>query len=319
MAQQTDMPLHELRAYKPELTKPEDFDEFWDRSLEELALTPIEYSLARVAYPSRRAELFKVSFTGFKGAAIEGWLAIPAGERKLPGIVTYHGYNWSPDGDIHETVNLCLQGYAVLHMSTRGQQGESSDNVISPHGSIAGWLTKGIQHPEHYYFRGVFMDAVRAVEVLSAIPEVDSGRIAVAGASQGGGIALAAAAFSPIPVVACADYPGFTNFERVIDTADTMPYQELNEYFRRYSDPAIEQQARKTLAYHDIMNIGTRIRCHTFMTVGLVDNITPPSTIFAAYNHLNCSKEISVHRYHGHEFIPGAHRRKLETLLERLY
>ncbi|WP_310735602.1 acetylxylan esterase [Cohnella herbarum] len=46
--------------------------------------------------------------------------------------------------------------------------------------------------------------------------------------------------------------------------------------------------------------------------------VTPPSTVFAAYNHLQCPKDISVHRYHGHEFIPSAHTRKLQTLRERL-
>ncbi|TXK76737.1 acetylxylan esterase [Paenibacillus sp. N3.4] len=28
----------------------------------------------------------------------------------------------------------------------------------------------------------------------------------------------------------------------------------------------------------------------------------PAPTVFASYNHLKCSKEISIHRYHGHEF-----------------
>ncbi|HPU42547.1 MAG TPA: acetylxylan esterase [Acetivibrio clariflavus] len=30
---QYDMPLEELKKYKPQLTKQPDFDEFWDKSL----------------------------------------------------------------------------------------------------------------------------------------------------------------------------------------------------------------------------------------------------------------------------------------------
>lgn len=41
------------------------------------------------------------------------------------------------------------------------------------------------------------------------------------------------------------------------------------------------------------------------MCFGLVDTITP-STVFAAYNHLTCDKEIAVYRYYGHEGIPGS-------------
>jgi len=33
MAQLYDMPLEELKKYKPALTKQKDFDEFWEKSL----------------------------------------------------------------------------------------------------------------------------------------------------------------------------------------------------------------------------------------------------------------------------------------------
>ncbi|WP_239619281.1 acetylxylan esterase [Cohnella mopanensis] len=314
------MSLEELRNYRPRLTKPDDFDAFWEHALEELSETPVQV-LERipVEYPSDRVRVFRIAFAGFRGARIEALLALPAAETgTLPGLVTYHGYNWSPDGDIHETATMALHGYAVLHMLVRGQQGGSADNVVPSHGHVIGWLTKGILSPEQYYYRAVYMDAVRAVEVLASLSEVDALRIGVAGTSQGGALTLAAAAFSSIPIVACADYPGFTNFERILDFAFDEPYREFGEFFKRNSDPEVEEQARRTLAYHDIMNIGMRIRCHTWICIGLVDTVTPPSTVFAAYNHLQCPKDISVHRYHGHEFISNAHTRKLLTLREHL-
>lgn len=149
---------------------------------------------------------------------------------------------------------------------------------------------------------------------LLLFKEVDSDRIGVTGGSQGGALTIAAAALSNIPKVAVSIFPYLSNFNRAIDTAPSGPYNELNEYFRKYSDRAIEDNAKITLSYFDIMNLASRVKCHTWMCVGLVDEITPPSTVFAAYNHLKCSKEMVVFRYFGHEFIPGTVVPRLETL-----
>lgn len=318
MAQLYDMPLEELRNYKPELTKQSDFEEFWQNTLARLAEVPADYRLTPREYPVKGVRVFQISYAGFENANIDGWLAIPEGSGPHPGLVLYHGYNWAMDGGIHDTVNWALKGYTALHMLVRGQQGKSVDNIVSSTGFVCGWMSKGIQSPEEYYYRAVYMDAVRAVEVLASIPEVDTTRIGVTGGSQGGALTLAAAALSKIPVVAASEFPYLSHFERAIDFTPQGPYLELNEYFRRYSDPKIEEQAKKTLSYFDIMNLAPRIKCNIWVCIGLVDEITPPSTVFAVYNHLECPKELEVFRYFGHEYISGAVEPKLKMLMKSL-
>ncbi len=318
MAQPYDLPLEQLRTYKPEPTRREDFERFWQSSLDRLAEIPPDYDLTPYDYPARGVRVYEITYRGFNGASIGGWFAVPDRTGPHPGLVIYHGYNWAADGNLHDTVNWALHGYAALHMFVRGQQGHSVDNIVPTHGNTVGWMTKGIQSPEQYYYRAVYMDAVRALEILASMDEVDSSRIGVTGGSQGGALALAAAALSPIPKAAAADYPYLSHFERAIDVTPKGPYLELNEYFRRYSNPAIEETARATLSYFDIMNLAPSITCPTWISIGLVDEITPPSTVFAVYNHLTCPKDISVHRYFGHEYIPGAHEAKLRMLMRHL-
>lgn len=318
MNQPYDLSLEELKVYKPALTREPDFEEFWDMTKKELAKTPVKYELQPYDYPSRGVKVFRLSYPGFMDANIDGWFAIPDGPGKYPGIVLYHGYNWAADGDIHETVDLALHGYAVLHMLVRGQQGKSVDNVVTSHGNTSGWMSKGILSKDEYYYRAVYMDSVRAVEILASMSDVDTDRIGVIGGSQGGALTLAAAALSDIPAAAAATYPYLCHFNRAIDITPAMPYLELNEFFRRYSDPEVEVQAKRTLTYFDIMNLAPMIKCPVLVASGLVDNITPPSTIFAAYNHMACPKEIAVYRYHGHEFISGFVEKRLRMLMKYL-
>ncbi|MEW9700341.1 acetylxylan esterase [Paenibacillus sp. SI8] len=318
MGQPYDLPLDQLYTYKPDLTCQPDFNDFWEKTLAELKEIPLQYELTPYDYPVKGARVYRIQYAGFAGAHIDGWLALPDREGKHPGVVMYHGYNWAFEGNLHDTVNMALHGYATLQMFVRGQHGNSQDNIVSSNGHSSGWMTKGILNPQEYYYRAVYMDAVRALEVLASLEAVDANRIGVIGGSQGGALTLAAAALSPIPVVACADFPFLSHFERAIDITPNGPYYELNEYFRRNGDPAIEVTAKRTLTYFDVMNLTPRITCHTWVCIGLIDDITPPSTVFAAYNQLTCSKDLSVHRYFGHEGIPGAAEKKLRILLNHL-
>lgn len=318
MLQPYDLPLEQLRTYKPELTRQTDFNEFWSDSLKELSNIRLNYTLTPLNFPVKGVKVFTINFTGFNNANIQGYFAIPDKAGPHPGLLIFHGYNWCFDGNVGDTVNWALHGYAAFQVLVRGQQGYSSDNVVSSTGFTSGWMTKGILNPNEYYYRAVYLDAVRALEVLASIDNVDASKIGVHGGSQGGALTLASAALSDIPVVAVADEPFLCNFERAIDVALSNPFNEINDFFRRNTAPEIEIQAKKTLSYFDIMNLAPRIKCHTWVSAGLIDDIVPPSTVYAAYNHMVCSKEISVHRYFGHEYIPTTVIPKLGTLMKYL-
>jgi cephalosporin-C deacetylase len=81
-------------------------------------------------------------------------------------------------------------GYAQLVMDTRGQgDGATADPDPGANPQVPGFLTRGIADRDAYYYRRVFVDAVRAVDAARGHPLVDPDRVVVAGGSQGGGIA----------------------------------------------------------------------------------------------------------------------------------
>lgn len=313
MPQSYDMPLDQLRDYRPSFTRRGDFTQFWDQSKAELAGIPTDVTLRCVDYPADGVKLFELTYAGFGGARIRGWYATPDKPGSHPGLVLFHGYNNMYDGGLHQIVDWALRGYATFGMLVRGQQ-QSEDLSPTPYGHSVGWMAKGILDKDTYYYRGVYMDAIRAVEVVANLDEVDADRVAVTGQSQGGGLALAIAALSKIPKIAMADYPYLCHFERAIAIAPTGPYLEIPQFFRRNSGEEIEQQALQTLSYFDVMNLAPWISCPTLVSIGLQDEITPPSTVFAAYNHITAEKEVKVYKYFGHEYIPAFYTEKLRFL-----
>ena len=303
-----DLPLEELRVYEPDRTAASDFDAFWSETLAEQAEVPLDVRVERVDYPAVGADVYRVMYDGWHGARICGWYLVPHGEGPFPGLIQYHGYSGSK-GDVHAYLMWALQGYAVFAVDVRDQSGDSTDPGPYSSGHVTGWMTKGISDKEEYYYRGVYVDCVRALDVMAERPEVDASHIGLMGGSQGGGLTLAAAALDTRPAVALPEIPYLCHFRRALDVVATMPYQEIAHYIKLHPDR--EEQVWHTLTYFDNLNLAGRVRCPVLMDVGLQDDICPPSTIFAVYNHLACPKELKIYPFHKHESVEAHWEHKL--------
>ena len=63
----------------------------------------------------------------------------------------------------------------------------------------------------------------------------------------------------------------------------------------------------RTLAYFDGRNFAARATVPALFSVGLEDQITPPSTVFAAYNEYAGPKEMRVWPFNGHDAAEDEH------------
>lgn len=298
-----DMPLEQLKQYKPPTYAATDFDSYWSSTINAAVRQPLNAELIPVNLPSRGVETFAVRFDGFEGGRVAGWYLRPMTTEKVPGLCVYHGYSGRGPRPL-ELMNIAFQGIAVLSMDCRGQNGQSQDAAVYPEGHVAGWMTKGIRNPSKYYYRYVYADAVRALELLAHRDEVDEKRLAVTGASQGGGLTLAVAALSQRPILAMADIPFLCDFRRAVAITPAGPYPEIAHFCKAF--PAEVDQAFLTLSYIDNLNLASRIRCRTVISNCLWDDICPPSTIFGVYSHISAEKSMNVYPYHKHE-VPYEH------------
>ncbi len=306
----TDLPLAELERYRPDVEEPADFTAFWDDQLRRAGVHDLDVQTSRVSTPLRTVEVHDLRFSGYGGTPIAAWLLLPAHrDGPLPAIVELASYGGGR-GHPHDRLVWSAAGYAHLIMDSRGQGSSSNEGVTADPqdlGSPAapGYLTRGILDPATAYLTRLFVDAARAVEVARGLEVVDPARIGVAGVSQGGGLALAAAHLAgPVSAVIAA-VPFLAHIRRAVDLTDEEPYAELASYCTAHPDHV--PQVFATLAYHDVVNHARRLRAPTLITTGLADVICPPSTAYAAANHHGGEVTVLAYPFDGHDG-GGSHR-----------
>jgi cephalosporin-C deacetylase len=300
-----DLSLEQLQSYKPERSEPVDFDSFWQSTLAETRSHPLDPRFIPVDAGLKTLEVFDVTYAGFAGQEIKGWLLLPRDrDGRLPCVVEYIGYGGGRGSPLN-WLTWPSAGYATLVMDTRGQgstwqPGHTPDP--EPEGSNPshpGFMTRGVLDPKTYYYRRVFADAVRAVEVAQSHPAVDAAQIAASGGSQGGGITLAAAGLTAEIKVVMPDVPFLCHYRRATQLVDTLPYGEITNFCKVHRDRV--EQVFRTLTYFDGMSFAARTHGSTLFSVGLMDTICPPSTVYAAYNHYAGPKRIKIYEYNNHE------------------
>ena len=113
---------------------------------------------------------------------------------------------------------------------------------------------------------------------------------------------------------AAIDVPFLSHWRRALEVTDAHPYHELTRYLAVHRDRV--DQAFRTLSYCYWLNFAARASAPALFSVGLRDEICPPSTVFAAYNHYAGPREIRVWPYNGHEAGERTHQAARYAFLE---
>lgn len=172
-----DLPLVAVAPVAPPATdEPANFDPFWLQTLaahRDIEVAPV---LTPASTRARDLTAESVTFAGFEGRPVTGWLITPAGAGSaLPGLVELRPAGRAAGRDLEW---LASAGFAHLVVEL------PADDLDDP------------------YNRGVFTDAVRAVQALRTLERVDPSRTAVLGSGTVAAAVVAAAGL--LPDLACA-------------------------------------------------------------------------------------------------------------------
>jgi cephalosporin-C deacetylase len=246
-------------------------------------------------------DVFDVRFPGWNGEPVAAWLLLPAGaDEPLPVIVKFLGYSGGR-GLPTEHLLPPSAGYAHLVVDSRGQGHTTPDHGEGSGSQWAeGFMTRGIEDPHHHYYRRLMTDCVRAVDAVERLPQIDPSRIIVTGGSQGGGLTLAVAGLAPDKIAAALpDVPFLCHYRRGADISSEGPYLEIVKYLRHHSRQMAERTFA-TLNYFDGVHFASRASAPALFSVGLMDPICPPSTVYTAYHHYAGPREMTVWEYADH-------------------
>lgn len=286
-------------GYEPEkIVSPSsaklDFKAFWDDNLAELAKVAPRVTMVLLTNLCTESQnLYEVRMHSFGDVVVGGHYLVPKKPGKYPAVVRFLGYSSGPS--IPDRDGLPVIRYVA---STRGQGVMKDANIYGD------WAAYRLDSRDDYYFRGAYLDTVRAVDFVCSRPEVDQSRIAVEGGSQGGALSYVCAGLDKRISFCMPAIPGFCDIPNFIGL--TQWPGDIYRNFLAKNDKGITQDALYAmLTYYDVKNFAPQIACPVFMAVGLQDNICPPRTNFAPYNLLKGEKRYIVYPETAHGIRGG--------------
>jgi cephalosporin-C deacetylase len=308
--------IEELERLSPPLTARADLESYWKLNIQQFEDKPFNATKTLIETPLLGMEAYKVTYEGFDDTPIHGWYLLPRSRKneRIPCVVLYHGYMGSK-GYPEDYAAYILMGIAVFSIDIRGQNGETGNLLEQSHGIVKGWITQGILDRDTCYYKAITIDAVKALDWVSEQPEVDPTRICVSGGSQGGGLAMIAAALSDKPAIAVAHIPNmcYMDYGILNSSSALSEAAAFIERFPEYLEPVLT-----TLSYYDNMNLAHLINIPIMVTVGLKDITTMPETIYAAYNRIRSEKVIHPYPFTGHAVKGDQNRKALDFIAAKL-
>lgn len=314
-----DMPLEELTRYQGTNPRPDDFDDYWARGLAEMHAVDAQVELVPADFQNPVADCFHMYFTGVGGARVHAKLLRPRGqEHPGPAVLMFHGYT-GDSGSWLDKLGYVASGFTVAALDCRGQGGLSDEAGDTRWWNFEGQIVRGLNDdsPDALAFRSIFLDTAQLAGLVMALDTVDEARVVATGGSQGGALTIVCAALEPRIARLAPVYPFLSDYKRVWELdLDVDAYSELRGHFRRY-DPRHERvdDIFTRLGYIDIQHLAPRIQGEVLISVGLRDQICPPSTQFAAYNKISAPKSLDLYPDFAHEDMKGSGDRIYQFLM----
>ena len=257
----------------PAVGKPADFDAFWAGKLAALAQVPLNPRLDVTSTDRDGVELYTVKVDSLN-STMQGYLAKPRREGKFPALVIYQ-YAGVYALQKSQSTDRAAEGWLVLNVSSHDMP---PDEATAPRT----YSTLGNTDRETSYFLNMYLRDTRALDYIQSRPDWDGRTIVIMGTSMGGQQSFATAGLNPDRVTAM-----IVNVPAGGDISGDLTGSRRGYPGWAIDDPKVVETAR----YFDIMNFAPAIKAKSLVAIGLMDTVSPPFGIFAAFNQMQGPKE----------------------------
>jgi cephalosporin-C deacetylase len=272
-----------LREPPPAPPEPDDFDEFWRSTREELTGAPLRWRVEREyddARLGRRVQ--EVTFDSSTGERAFAWITYPFRGPISTGMVISHGYQGRPDGpDEYAPAPRA----AKIFPCAPGLPRSFSATIPA---EAARHVLHGIESRETYVHRFCVADVWRAASLLlERFPGI--GRpLDYAGGSFGGGIGALALPWDERFGRAHLWIPSFGHYPLRLREPCAGSGEAVRLLLER------EPRLRPVLDYFDAAIAAARIRIPVYVSAARRDPAVPPPGQFAIFHALAGPKRLYV-------------------------
>lgn len=299
--------IDQIQVNKSE--KP-DFNSFWQKTLQELAQVNPNFKLIKkIELSTAQYDVYLVEMQSLDNITIRGIYRTPKNKRNVPAILqlpSLGGGFTNPQSLEEQPLYGVPLDFAVLSLNIRGH-GNSKDH-LNVGKDVFTYITHNLHDKNKYVYRGAVADAIRGLDFLSQRLEIDKERIAIEGASQGGGLSLIVSALDSRVKLCAADVPFLCDIENLAMQTGWVK-NEIEKYIKKNKNLSYHQ-AINNLSYFDTKNFAPMIKIPVLMSTGLQDNTCPPATNFATFNQIQSTfKQYCVYPYGKHGGGGREHRK----------
>ena len=296
---------------QPTVQKPDDFNAFWDSGKAALARVPLDTKMTLL--PDRSSSLtdvYQVNVQGYERSRIYGILCIPKKPGKYPALLEVPGAGirpYSPD------LEMADRGIIVLTIGIHGIPVIMDPSVYTnlSEGALKNYPFFNSNNRDRFYYRRVYLNCIRANDLLTSLPQYDGSRLAVTGSSQGGALSIVTASMDKRVKWLAAVHPALSDLTGYLNgRAGGWPHFYAGSNLSLFNTPDVQ----KTLPYYDVVNFARTLQTEGLYSWGFNDETCPPTSMYAAYNVIQGSKSLMKFTDTGH-WLYAAQRQKLNQWL----
>ncbi len=308
---------------KPYTQEPQDFRSFWQKNVEELKLVPMSYTKELYKdYCTDKIDCYLVKLQIDKmGHSMYGFLFYPKNAQpgKHPVVLCPPGAGIKTIKDPMRNKYYAENGFVRFEVEIHGLDPRISSETF---GEISrafndrngGYLANGLENKDIYYMKHVYVGLVRCIDFLTSLPEWDGKNVAVQGGSQGGALAIIAAGLDSRVTQCVANHPALSDMAGYAAKGGTGGYP----HFCRQPQILSNKDCLNTLAYFDVVNFARYVKAPTYLTWGYNDVTCPPTTSYAVWNTLKCTKESLLTPINEHWTTTETNRGQMEWIKAHL-
>jgi cephalosporin-C deacetylase-like acetyl esterase len=292
--------------------EPADLMDYWNNQKALLRALPMQVKKTTLEVPEQYQGKFvcdDIEINCLGPAPVRAYMAKPVKAQKgsLPIVILCRAAGVSGAWcrcQVGECVGNAALGNGALSLDLNAHgmlNGQHDDYYrMLENGPLHNYYDHNAADRETYYFRGMYLRLLRAIEFMTQQPEWDGKRILVIGESQGGGQAVAAAGLDSRVTAVVLNVPAMQDFGGArLGRRGGWPHP-----IESHKDLSADM-LDATLPYFDGALLIRHSKAEIYCEIGLIDTTCPPSAVWSSLNGAPGPKTVNCVPFRTHAWPSG--------------